>query len=96
MIKATKMIEFKNGVEELNEEEISFIENELGITPDQISQFNDDELNDKVYEPMCDIEIEEAPADDDTPETDRCQMASHIVTVLGNSLAEYNGWIEEA
>ena len=93
MIEAELMTEFKAGVESLDDEQITFIEDELGITGEDISGYTDDELNEKVYEPMCDIEIEEAPQDD-ADESDRCKMASEIVTVLGNSLAEANGWLE--
>lgn len=92
MIEAERMTEFKAGVERLEDTQIAFIETELGIAKDVMFGFTDDELNEKVYEPMCDIEIEEAPIDD-SPESERCSMASDIVTILGNSLAEYNGWI---
>lgn len=95
MIEAKLMTEFKSGVEQLNDEQVSFIENELGISAGEISGFNDEELNSKVYEPMCDIEIAEAPIGDDEEETERCKVASDIVTILGNSLAEANGWFDE-
>ena len=91
MIKAKRMTEFKNGVEELEDRHFEFIESELRVTPDEISEFTDDELDEKVYGPMCDIEIEEIPSDD-SEETERCKIASEIVTILGNSLAEANGW----
>ena len=94
MIKAELMTEFKTGVESLEDEQIAFIEEELGVTGEDIAGYTDDELNEKVYEPMCDIEIEEAPLDD-AEESERCKMASEIVTVLGNALAEANGWMDK-
>ena len=94
MIEAELMTEFKAGVERLDDEQIAFIEDELGVTGEDMSGYTDDELNEKVYEPMCDIEIEEAPADDGE-ESERCAMASEIVTILGNSLADANGWLED-
>ena len=94
MIEAAKMEEFKDGVESLEQDQLDFIETELGITPEQIASLVDDELNEKVYEPMCEIEIDEIPSSDEE-ESERCKMASEIVTVLGNSLAEANGWLDE-
>ena len=95
MIEATNMSEFKAGVEKLNEDQLEFIRDELGITPEEISTFSDDEFDEKVYDPMCDIEIEETPLDD-SDLSDRGKLAESIVTVLGNSLAETNGWIDDS
>lgn len=94
MIEAINMNEFRDGVENLEEEHLDFINEELGITEEQISQFTDDEVNDKIYEPMCDIEIEEISENDSIPESTRCKIASDIVTILGNSMAEYRGYID--
>lgn len=44
---------------------------------------------------MCEIEIEEIPRTDEEEESERCRLASEIVTILGNSFAEANGLIEE-
>lgn len=95
MITADKMDEFKNGVEALDERCLDFIAAELDVSRDEISGFDDDEFNDRVYEPMCDIEIEEEMMNSDGVETERGTLAAEIVTILGNSLAEANGWIEE-
>lgn len=43
-------------------------------------------LYDKVYDPMCDIEIAEIPSDD-SEETEHCRKVSEIVTVMGNKFA---------
>ncbi|MCD8017845.1 MAG: hypothetical protein LUE97_08630 [Oscillospiraceae bacterium] len=43
---------------------------------------------------MRDIEITELSADDE-PESKRCEMASDIVTVLGNALAEEEGFYDQ-
>ena len=43
-------------------------------------------LYDKVYDPMCDIEIAEIPSDD-SEETEHCRNVSEIVTVMGNKFA---------
>ncbi len=89
-----KMREFKSGVEQMGKEHFDFIETELGISPDEILDFTDEEMNERIYEPMCDIEIVEIPKDD-SEESNRCVIASDIVTILGNSMAEANGWLDE-
>lgn len=75
----------KNALKELTPEQIKFICEECGIEEDALFEMNDDDIYDKVYDVMCDIECAETPVDD-TPITDRCQMASDIVTVLGEAL----------
>jgi translation initiation factor 2 beta subunit (eIF-2beta)/eIF-5 len=47
---------------------------------------SDEDLYDKVFEKMCDIEIDTIPDDEYEEESDRCKMASDIVTLLGNSI----------
>lgn len=86
---------FKNGVSALKRRHFDFILKELGISKDDLMSFDDDELNEKVYEPMCEIEISEIPINDDDPETERCRLSSEIVTLLGNSLAEAYGFSGE-
>ena len=95
MMDEWKVEEFREGVLALEEDHFAFIEDELHIGRDEMKDFDDEEFNDRIYEPMCEIEIEEVPDDDDEPESERCIMASDIVTVLGNSLAKANGWLEE-
>ena len=89
-----RLSDYKKGVEELRDEHFSFIEKEFGITAEEIFRFDDDELDEKVYEPLCEIEIEEIPRTDEEEESERCRLASEIVTILGNSFAEANGLIE--
>ena len=43
---------------------------------------------------MCDIELTEIPADN-SEESERCEMASDIVTELGNALAQEQGIYDE-
>ncbi|MCD8374070.1 MAG: hypothetical protein LUC20_03065 [Oscillospiraceae bacterium] len=57
-------------------------------------KMDDDELYDSVYDIMCDIEIAELGGDDE-PESERCEMASDIVTILGNALAEEEGFYDQ-
>lgn len=82
------------GRKELSAEQIRFICQECNITEKELFSFDDDELYDRVYEVMCDIEIAEIP-DNDEPEGERCILASDIVTILGNALARAEGYWQE-
>ena len=82
------------GRKELTEEQIRFICEECDITEKELFDFDDDELYDRVYEVMCEIEIAEIP-DNDEPEGERCILASDIVTALGNALAKAEGWVQD-
>lgn len=92
MIKTRIMKEYRAGVERLSERQLAFIKSELCISSEEISWFDDSELDKKVYKPMCGIEFEEILCDG-VEESDRYQLASGIVTILGNSVSEANGWI---
>lgn len=74
-------------LKELRPELIDFICSECGLSKDELFAMDDDQLYDKVYDPMCDIEMAEIPLDN-SPETEHCKKASEIVTILGNTLAE--------
>lgn len=81
------------GRKKLSRKEIAFICQECSITKDELFAFDEDELYDRVYDVMCDIEIAEIP-DNNEPESERCIIASHIVTILGNALAKAEGWMQ--
>lgn len=72
---------------ELTKEQIDFICQECKITENELNSLNDDELYDKVYDVMCDIECAEVPRDGEE-ESERCAIASDIVTLLGNTLEQ--------
>jgi CRISPR/Cas system-associated endonuclease/helicase Cas3 len=76
----------KEAIKKLTEEQVEFILEECSIEPDELSSMSDEDLYDKVFEKMCDIEIDTIPDDEDEEESDRCKMASDIVTLLGNSI----------
>lgn len=65
------------GRKELSAEQIRFICQECNITEKELFAFDDDELYDRVYEVMCDIEIAEIP-DNDEPEGERCMHYLHV------------------
>ena len=70
----------------LSDEQIDFICNELRFSKEDLYSMDEDMLYDKVYDPMCDIEIAEIPSDD-SEETEHCRNVSEIVTVMGNKYA---------
>lgn len=86
----------KQALEKLSAEQIRFICNECSITEEELLAMSEDELYDRVYDVMCDIELEELPDSDSEKESERCEMASGIVTELGNALAEEQGTYGES
>lgn len=48
-----------------------------------------------MYNALCDIEAAEIPVSRDEEESERCKIVSSIVTVLGNAIAESNGYFDE-
>ncbi len=77
----------KDAIKKLSAEQLKFISEECSIKQDELSFMSDDELYDKVYMELCEIEVDAIPDDEDEEESDRCKMASDIVTLLGNALA---------
>ncbi|MCR5353815.1 MAG: hypothetical protein K6D98_05870 [Clostridiales bacterium] len=88
------MEEFKSGFGKLKQKHFDFLTEEFGFSKENIEEFTDEEMNDKIYEPLCDIETSETPTDD-SPLPERCKLVSEIVTTLGNSIAKFNGWLDE-
>lgn len=76
----------KKALGKLAEKQIEFICKECSLTEEELFNMSEDDLYDKVYEPICDIEIEEVCSNGGENESERCEMASDIVTLLGNAL----------
>ena len=76
----------KEVLKDLTDEQIVFICKECGLTKDELFSLDENQLCDQVYDAMCDIEIEEVPLDGED-ESDRCILASDLVTILGNTPA---------
>ena len=77
----------KEALKELNNKQIGFICNECAVSEKELFDMDDDILYDKVYEVMCNIEMDEVCSNNGKEETERCETASDIVTILGNTLA---------
>lgn len=84
----------KDALKNLSKEQIDFICNECTITKEKLFAMDEDNLYDNVYEKMCDIEIDEVCENGGGDETERCSIASDIVTILGNALAESEGYFD--
>lgn len=65
----------------LDDEQLAFIEDELGVTKGEMIAMSRDEQDD-LYDKICDIEIEEVCKNSEV-DTPRCAIASDIVTLLG-------------
>ena len=78
----------RRSLEKLSENQVSFICDECSITRDDLFSLGNDELYESVYEVMCDIEIDGIGCAEDGSDTERCLIASDIVTVMGNALRE--------
>ena len=85
----------KQALDQLTAEQIDFICAECKISKEELLSFDEDELYDRVYDVMCDIEMAEIPDSDEEEECEHCKMASSIVTELGNALAEEQGIYDE-
>lgn len=84
----------KQALNDLSERQVAFICKECGLSEKELFSMSEDDLYNRVYDPMCDIEIAEIPTDD-TAESEHCAAASEIVTILGNAMAKANGLFYE-
>lgn len=80
----------KEALKELDSREIKFICAECSVSEEQLLAMDEDALYDRVYETMCNIEIDEV-CSAEGEESERCEIASDIVTTLGNALAKEDG-----
>ena len=78
----------KEVLKELTEVQIEFICSECSISEEELNSMDEDQLYDVVYETMCNIEIEEVCSNESDEDTERCTIASDIVTILGNAIRD--------
>lgn len=79
------MIAGKAVEDALSKEQLDFIQTEFGHDPDALGVLEDDDI-DRLYDRLCDIEIEETMAAGDGELSERGKMAESIVSVIGNEL----------
>lgn len=72
-------------LKDLTGEQIEFVCKECGITEEELHAMDEDMLYEQVYDVMCDIECAETPSSNN-PLSERCEMASELVTILGNTI----------
>lgn len=75
----------KKAVGLLDDNQLSFIQEEFGHDPDALSVLSDEDFE-KLYDRLGDIEVEETMAAGDSDLSDRGKMVESIVTVIGNEL----------
>ena len=86
----------KNAVKLLSDTQLKFISDEFGLTKSKLFKQTEVQL-DELYDKLCDIEVEETMNSNDGVLSERGDVASSIVTVLGNEIAKSQGdWDEEA
>ncbi len=78
----------------LSKKQKKFISDEFGITEQKLSELDEDDLY-ALYDKLCDIEVDETIEAGDGDLSERGEMAVSIVTVVGNALAEAEGFYEE-
>ncbi len=86
---------FEEALKTLTGTQVDFICSEFGITKDELFSKDEDSIG-ELYDELCSIEIAETPVGDDEAESDHCKLASAIVTVLGNAIAEDRGYFDES
>lgn len=80
---------FVEARKELSEEQIDFICKEIGVDKEKFLSMTEEKL-DEVYDKLCDIEVDEIMECQEKELTDRGKTAIEIVTLFGNSIAEYD------
>ena len=79
----------KESLKKLNPEQIAFICKECSVAEEELNEMEEEQLYDNVFEVMCNIEIEEVCSRSEAEEdSERCEMASDIVTIFGKALEE--------
>ena len=71
----------------LTEKQFDFIRLEFGYNLDEVSSLNDETFS-KLYDKLCDIEVEETIKSDrnGTELSARGKLAESIVTIIGNEI----------
>ena len=78
----------------LTNKQIKFIVAECNINADDIESLDEDSIN-RIYECICDIEVEETINAGDNELSERGKTAEKIVTMVGNKIKEINDYPDE-
>ena len=82
----------RNTLDDMTEAQKQFICDEMGFSADELDNASEEQLG-EVYDVLCDIEIEETTDDDELSE--RGKLAESLVTLMGNAIAESEGYLDE-
>ena len=80
-----------NLMSDLNTKQIRFIADECGIEMNAVKEADDKKAY-KLYECMCDIEVEETIKAGDNDLSERGKLAEKIVTIVGNKIRNIKGY----
>ena len=89
------LVSMRKAISKLSDSKVQFICEECLLDRERLYNMSEDEVYDIVYETMCDIEVDEVCANGGDEDTERCEIASDIVTILGNAMAEAEGYFDE-
>lgn len=88
IVKVSKEGRMKEVLPMLTAEQLKFISEECGIDTNTLFHMSEEDLEECIYERMCDIEAESVPNEGEE-ESERCILASDIVTILGNTIPKH-------
>lgn len=80
---------FQPLIVDFTDEQIAFCSELLGVSVDEFKSASEEDL-DKLYDILCEIECDMDYSDDAEP-TEKEQMASDLVTLMGNAIANEMG-----
>jgi len=95
VMKYAGIIAMKQALHNLTENQLKFICDECVVDMTELMEMSEEQVYDIVYETMCNIEVAEVCANIDGDDSERCAMASDIVTILGNAMARAEGLMDE-
>ena len=81
-------------LEGLNDKQINFIATECNMNVNDIENADEDNAY-KIYECICDIEVEETINAGNNELSERGKTAEKIVTLVGNKIREINDYPDE-
>ena len=81
-----------NTIRLMNDVQKEFICKEAGLTVDELLNATEDKLG-EICDMLCNIENEETIVDEELSE--RGKLTEGLVTLMGNAIAESNGWLDE-
>ena len=76
----------REALKEMTEKQIMFICEECNLSEIDLFELDEGDVYSLIFEKMCEIEIDEVCSKIGDEDTERCEIASDIVTVLSNTI----------